>query len=63
MLKIAVCDDEQNVTAEICALLEKYQTKTPDFPDFEISVFNAGADFLATEKQFDLVFLDIEILI
>lgn len=61
MLKIAICDDEQIV----CADIEKYilDFKKESGLDLEVEVFNSGIDlfkFIKNENTFDLIFLDIE---
>ena len=61
MLKIAICDDEQIV----CADIEKYilDFKKESGLDLEVEVFNSGIDllkFIENENTFDLIFLDIE---
>ncbi len=61
MLKIAICDDEQIV----CADIEKniLDFKKESGLDLEVEVFNSGIDllkFIENENTFDLIFLDIE---
>lgn len=62
MLKIAICDDDNFICADIEKTLLNYE-KTCALK-FEISVFYSGEEFiefLNAGNKFDLVFLDIEL--
>lgn len=53
-MNIAVCDDEEVICRQIKALIEKQMT------DSCIDIYDSGKKLLAAEKQFDMVFLDIQ---
>lgn len=55
-MNIAICDDNNNDTEILYQHCKKYN------PDYEISLFDNGAELLESfqKKYFDLVFLDIE---
>lgn len=54
ILEIAVVDDEKAIREHICALIKKQQ------PGSHIEAYTAGEELLASQKRFDLVFLDIQ---
>ena len=51
---IAVVDDEAVICEQIKTLIQKIQ------PDSRITIYNSGQSFLAAEKPFELVYLDIQ---
>lgn len=54
-MKIAVCDDDDKVTREqIVTLIGKQAC------GFEITMFDAGKNMLASNEYFDIYFLDVE---
>lgn len=53
-VRTAIVDDEPHICEQIKSMIRKVQ------PDCEICVFLSGRDFLASGKQFDVVFLDIQ---
>ena len=53
-LNIAICDDEKAIREQINELIEK--EKPGACPEF----YETGDSLLAAEKQFDIVFLDIQ---
>lgn len=53
-MEIAVADDEKVIRDYICSLIEKQN------PEYPLSVYDAGEELLASEKRFDIVFLDIQ---
>ncbi len=53
-MKIAICDDEKAVRQQIQELLEK------EIPGVCPELYETGEGLLAAEKQFDLIFLDIQ---
>lgn len=54
MIEIAVCDDETVIREQIRQFVRNR------VPDSHIEVYAAGEELLATNKSFDLVFLDIQ---
>ncbi len=54
ILKAAVCDDEKIICNEIKKRLLEIR------PEFEVSLFSSGDELIKSEKNFDLIFLDIE---
>jgi DNA-binding LytR/AlgR family response regulator len=61
MLKIAICDDEQIVCADIEKIILDFQKESGIH--LEVEVFYSGIDlykFIENEYAFDLIFLDIE---
>lgn len=53
-MEIAVADDEKLIRDYICGLIKKQN------PEYPLSVYAAGEELLASEKRFDIVFLDIQ---
>lgn len=53
-LDIAVVDDESTIREHICALIAKEE------PSFCVEAFTSGEELIASEKRFDIVFLDIK---
>lgn len=58
MLKIAVCDDEMYMVDKIEMYILKYGKDNN--LDFQIDKFYNGMDLLNSDKEFNLVFLDIQ---
>ncbi|GLC77975.1 LytR/AlgR family response regulator transcription factor [Lacrimispora brassicae] len=61
MLKIAICDDEQIVCADIEKIILDFQKESGIH--LEVEVFYSGIDlykFIVNDYAFDLIFLDIE---
>ncbi len=58
MLKIAVCDDEEKTIDKIKRFVLKYA----EINDLKLQIFGFfdGNDLVASNQQFDLIFLDIE---
>lgn len=54
MIKIAVCDDEQNMITYLSTRIKD------QYPECDIAEYTSGEDILADGKEYDLVFLDIE---
>ena len=54
MIEIAVCDDEAVIREQIRQFVKKR------VPDSHIEVYAAGEELLAANRNFDLVFLDIQ---
>lgn len=59
MLKIAVCDDEPFMAQEISDLLSKYMEENY-LASYRISSFSCGQALLESDRDFDLIFLDIQ---
>ncbi len=53
-MNMAVVDDEEAIREQIGGFIEKRN------PDFDISSFNTGEGLLASGKDFDIIFLDIQ---
>ena len=53
-MDIAVVDDEKAIREHICGLVEEQQ------PESRIEAYATGEELLASEKRFDIVFLDIQ---
>ena len=53
-LNIAICDDEEIIREQIKELIEK------EIPDICAGLYETGDALLAAGKQFDIVFLDIQ---
>lgn len=54
MLKIAICDDERNVVEKIKCDIFSYPEKC------EIDGFYSGEELLLSQKNYDIIFLDID---
>lgn len=54
-LRIAVCDDEKNIRAYLVSLIKK-QNK-----ECSIMEYASAEEFLSDEKEYDLIYLDIEL--
>jgi DNA-binding LytR/AlgR family response regulator len=62
MIKIAICDDEKSVCAELEKLLLKIGQTI--FEQIEIDVFFSGEElynYMSNKNHFDIIFLDIEL--
>lgn len=55
MIKIAICDDEANIRAYLSSLIGAQSCPC------EIVEYASAGDFLADHREFDLLFLDIEL--
>lgn len=55
MIKIAICDDDNNIIEDIKRSIENYKDTK-----HEISIFNCGEMLLESESKYDLIFLDID---
>lgn len=53
-LQIAVCDDEPIIANDIRERLLQYK------PDYVVDLYQSGKELLGTKKEYDLIFLDIE---
>lgn len=53
-LQIAICDDEPIIANDIKEKLLQYK------PDYVIDLYLSGKELLGTKKEYDLIFLDIE---
>lgn len=53
-LNVAVCDDEKVISNEIKNRLHNM------YPDYLIDIYDSGSDLLNNKKNYDLIFLDIE---
>lgn len=53
-LLIAICDDEPIFCEDAKEKIEKL------YQDYEIEMFHSGADLLEAKKNYDIIFLDIE---
>ncbi len=61
MIKIAICDDEIEITSEIETILNDFRS----FNDFESDVYFSGEELYKAIKKgikYDLIFLDIEMI-
>ena len=54
-MKIAVCDDEKNIRAYLISLIKKQDGKC------SIVEYASAKEYLSDGKEYDLVFLDIEL--
>lgn len=55
MIQLAICDDEENVRAYLRTLILEQNIEC------EITEFEAGEDYLQSDKEFDLLYLDVEL--
>ncbi|MCM1305285.1 MAG: LytTR family DNA-binding domain-containing protein [Butyrivibrio sp.] len=53
-VKIAVCDDEKNIRAYLVSLIKKQETEC------SIAEYATAGEYLSDGKEYDMVFLDIE---
>ena len=58
MIRIAVCDDDRDISERIKVLIEKYFTEQADESD--ITIFSSGSCFLSDSTDYNAVFLDID---
>lgn len=54
MIRIAICDDEKNVRSYLASLIVKQGQ------DCQVIEYSSADDVLADKKEFDLIYLDIE---
>ncbi len=57
MIKIAICDDLKSDRDNLSNLLYKISDKLDIH--FELNIFTSGAELLSSNKNFDIIFLDI----
>lgn len=55
MMKIAVCDDDENILGETLELLKQYE-KLP----LSVDAYSSGEALLASGKRYDILLLDID---
>lgn len=55
MIRIAICDDEQNSRIYLKKLIQEQNVVC------EITEYKSGEEFLSTNKAFDVIFLDIDL--
>lgn len=55
MIKIAICDDEEEVIAEVKKCLENYKKEI-----IEVSNFSSGECLVSCSSSFDIIILDID---
>ncbi len=55
MLKIAICDDEVNIVDKIKIIIQNYPKST-----FEIKTYTSGEELIKESKNFNIIFLDID---
>ncbi len=53
-MDIAVVDDERMIREQICGLIEN------QVPNCRIKSYSSGEEIVASEKRFDIIFLDIK---
>lgn len=53
-MNIAVVDDERIIREQICSLIEKQK------PTCRLNAYSSGEEIVASEKRFDIIFLDIK---
>lgn len=58
MLKIAVCDDEEKDRKKIESIINNFALKCD--VDIKIISYSSGNNLLSDKKEFDLIFLDVE---
>lgn len=58
MIKVAVCDDDEQVRKELSSYIKMY-FKTRQL-ELYILEFNSGIDLLKVNIRLDIIFLDIE---
>ena len=57
MIRIAICDDEQNIRNYLITLLKK-----PDMEfDIDIAEYASAEGYISDDKEYDILFLDIEL--
>ncbi len=59
MIKFAICDDEPFMVREISGRLAKYMEER-QLPSYSIYSFSNGRSLLESGRDFDLIFLDIQ---
>lgn len=58
MLRVAICDDDQQVLRNVEVIIQDY-CKTKEI-NVNVSTFLDGSNLLSSNQEFDLIFLDIE---
>ena len=62
MFRIAICDDEKSVCAELEDYIEKYLNSS--YIDGSVEVFYSGealCNYINRQERIDLIFLDIKL--
>jgi DNA-binding LytR/AlgR family response regulator len=60
MIRIAICDDNINVCVNLKNLLNQYEKEK--HKELTINIFHSGEELLSQLSNFDLIFLDIQLL-
>ncbi len=60
MIKIAICDDELIITEQMQGIISEYQKEKSE--DIQCDVFHDGVSLLMSNKDYDIIFLDIYML-
>lgn len=55
MLKIAICDDEVNILNKTREIVESYSKS-----NIEVTTYKSGEELISDYKDFDIIFLDID---
>jgi DNA-binding response OmpR family regulator len=64
MIYIAVCDDEEYMSGQLCAKITDYFAEKKQYElkqaEIEVTQFLSGEALLQSDKPFDIIFLDIQ---
>ncbi|MCQ2772928.1 MAG: LytTR family DNA-binding domain-containing protein, partial [Bacilli bacterium] len=58
MIKVAIVEDDAKYASTLSRYIEQYKIESGE--TLEYKTFSNGMNFLVSEKQFDIVFMDIE---
>lgn len=56
MIRVAICEDEPNIRSYLTALVRRQEAAC------EIAAYDSADAYLAAGKEYDLLFLDIELV-
>lgn len=57
MIKIGICDDDNNIVSKIKTYINEYPKEK-----FIINTYNSGEELLSLKEKFDVIFLDIDMI-
>lgn len=60
MIKIAIVEDEEQASSTLKNMMEKYREENTPSSVFDISIFSSAEAFLADYRDYEVIFLDIQ---
>lgn len=57
MIRIAICDDDYQITEQLKNIISVYEVEKSE--DFYCDTYNSGESLLKAEQKYDIIFLDV----